>query len=949
MGEMPLTGNGKIDRRALPAPESARADLENGSGNPRTPTEELIADTWKQVLGIENLGIHDNFFDLGGHSLLATQVMSRLRQTFQVEVPLRRLFEVPTVAGLARSIEEALREGKGLQVPSIVPVSRDGLLPLSFAQQRLWFFDQLMPDSSLYNNPTAVRFAGRLNLAALEQSFSEIVRRHEVLRTTFTTVSGEPVQVIAPASCSTLPVIDLSGLPEAERSAEAQRLAGEEARRPFDLSYGPLLRLSLIRLEEQDHAILVTMHHIITDGWSTGIFDHESGTFYKTFSAGDPSSFPELHIQYADFACWQREWLQGEVLDAELAYWKRQLGGNLPAMQLPADRSRPAVPTWRGETQSSVLPPASLSALRALSRQERVTLFMTLLAAFQTLLHRYSGQDDIIVGTDIANRNRTETEGLIGLFVNLLTLRTDLSNNPTFRELLGRVREVTLGAFAHQDMPFDKLVEELRPERSLNVTPLFQVLFILQNTPRQAAGLSELSLDSLGVGSAPSRFDLTLSIMETDQGLVVTWRYNVDLFDAATIARMIGNYETLLESIVAQPEARLDALEILTESEKRQQLMQETRREETNFKKFKSVKPRPISLPQGELVKTRLLGPDQPLPLVIEPAVTNVDLLRWAQSDPEFIENKLSRHGAILFHGFDVRSVPEFEDFALAVCPNLFNQYGDLPRENVGRNIYTSTPYPSEQAILFHNESSHMHKWPGKIWFYCVQAASQGGETPIVDCRKVYRLLDPQIRDRFERKKLMYVRNYIEGLDVSWQEFFQTSDRSAVEEHCRRASVEFEWRDGGRLTTRKVCEAVAEHPNTGERLFFNQVQLHHPSCLDRAVRASLLSLVGSEDDMPRNVYYGDGSRIEDSVIDEVREVYDRAAVSFRWQEGDILMLDNMLTAHGRNPFAGPRKIVVAMGDMIDQEDVLRVGESHVAISNLLLEVPTGHAARSHQE
>lgn len=319
-------------------------------------------------------------------------------------------------------------------------------------------------------------------------------------------------------------------------------------------------------------------------------------------------------------------------------------------------------------------------------------------------------------------------------------------------------------------------------------------------------------------------------------------------------------------------------------------------------------------------VKTDYLRPGETFPLVVQPNIDDVDLADWARSNREFIETNLSRHGALLFRGFQIDRVSEFERFALAICPELFGEYGDLPREDVGGKVYASTPYPADKAILFHNESSHMHRWPMKIWFHCVIAAEQGGETPLLDCRKTYELLDPRIRQRFAEKGVMYVRNYTDGLDVNWQHFFQTTDRSAVEDYCRRNSIDFEWKGEAGLRTRQVCQAVAEHPKTGEMVFFNQIQLHHVSCLDRGVRESLRAMF-REEDLPRNCYYGDGSPIEDSVMQEIGELYDRTAASFPWQAGDIIMLDNMMIAHARAPFVGPRKIVVAMGEMIDKGDV----------------------------
>ncbi|MGD1020131.1 MAG: amino acid adenylation domain-containing protein [Verrucomicrobiia bacterium] len=571
---LPLMPNGKIDRRALPSPDRSRPELDKAFVAPRTSTEESLAEIWAQLLNIERVGIHDNFFDLGGHSLLATQLVSRIREGFQVEIPLRRLFEVPTVAGLAESVEAARQAGQNLLAPPILPVPRTGNLALSFAQQRLWFFDQLEPGLSAYNIPAAIRLKGPLNLAALEQSLNEIIKRHESLRTTFGKVEGRPTQVIAPTLTIQLPVVDLRKLPANERETEVRRLVTAEAQRPFDLSQGPLLRGTVLRLGDEEHVGLLTMHHIVSDGWSTGILVREVATLYVAFCAGGSSPLPALPIQYVDFAHWQRQWLQGEVLEAQIAYWKKQLAGGPTLIDLPTDHPRPAVQTFRGAHQTLVLPKHLQEGFKALSREEGVTLFMTLLAAFKVLLYRYTSQDDLIVGTPIANRNRLETEGLIGFFVNALVLRTDLSGNPGFRELLRRVREVCLGAYGHQDLPFDRLVEELHVKRDLSRNPLFQVMFVMHNAPLRTVELPGLTLSPVEGDSETAHFDLTLQIVDTEQGLTAAFVYNTDLFEAGTIARMLGNFEILLEGMVADPEQRLSDLPLLTEAERQQLLVE---------------------------------------------------------------------------------------------------------------------------------------------------------------------------------------------------------------------------------------------------------------------------------------------------------------------------------------------------------------------------------------
>jgi amino acid adenylation domain-containing protein len=605
---LPLTPNGKVDRRALPSPDLNRPDLTESYVAPRTLIEEALAGILSKVLGVSQVGIHDSFFDLGGHSLLATQALSRVREAFQVELPLRSLFEAPTVAGLAERVEAAMRAAHGLQSPPIKRVSRDGRLPLSFAQQRLWFMDQLEPGNPAYNMPGAIRLSGELNIAALERSLNEIVRRHESLRTTFATVAtayGQPEQIIAPFAPLTLPVLDLSELSETkagtEMEAQAGRLVAEEALRPFDLSRGPLFRLLLLRLGATEHVAIFSMHHIISDEWSLGAMARELAALYAAFSQGQPSPLEELPIQYADFAHWQREWLQGEALETQLAYWRERLGGKLPSLQLPFDYPRPAALAYRGATHSFALSPEISASLKALSREEGATMFMTLLAALQTLLHRVAGQDDIIIGTDVANRNRLETEGLIGFFVNHLVLRADLSGNPSFRRLLRQAREITLGAYAHQDLPFDKLVSALRLERNPGQTPLFQLLFVFGNSTLPTMELPGLSLSPLRSDLILSKSDLTLFMSEKGQSVNGVWRYSAELFEASAIARMSSKFERLLGSVAANPDARLDSLEMLTEAERQRQDSEKRERLDARAKRLRRVSREAVDLAPGNL------------------------------------------------------------------------------------------------------------------------------------------------------------------------------------------------------------------------------------------------------------------------------------------------------------------------------------------------------------
>ncbi len=571
---LPLTANGKVDRKALAklvpervAPTDARAE-----GMPLSLTQELVAGIFAGVLGLERVGLEESFFELGGHSLLATQVVSRLREAFGVELPLRELFAAPTVGELAGTVEALRAAGPVLPAPPLVRVARDEPLPLSFAQERLWFLDQLEPGGSSYGVPAAVRVSGALDGRIFAAALGEIVRRHEALRTTFASVLGRPVQVVAPSLPLAVPVVDLRALPGDLREATAQGLARGEAARSFDLAGGPLVRVALVPLSAEDHLALLTLHHIVSDGWSMGVLLRELTVLYQAFSAGLPSPLPELPIQYADFAVWQRGWLVGDALEARLAYWRQRLAGTPALLELPTDRPRPAVQGFQGGRWGLSLPVERLEELHRLSRRHGVTLFMTLLAAFDVLLHRYAGVEDVVVGSPIANRNRVETEPLIGFFVNTLVLRADLSEDPGFQRLLVQVREATLEAYAQQDLPFEKLVEEIAPQRSLSYTPIFQVVFVLQNAPLGSLELPGLRLEPVPVETGQVKFDLTLSLAESDAGAAGSFEYRTELFDAATIARLAAQWPVLLEGLAADPDLAVGDLPLMPTAERHQVL-----------------------------------------------------------------------------------------------------------------------------------------------------------------------------------------------------------------------------------------------------------------------------------------------------------------------------------------------------------------------------------------
>ena len=574
--EFPRTPAGKIDRRKL----SELNTNFNFSRKPEeffNPVEEVLGNIWKDILDISLIGLDDNFFDLGGHSLSATQLISRIREAFLVEISLRDFFETPTIRDLARLIETAKNEVNNQLIPPLFVEQQKDIIPLSFAQQRLWFLDQLSPGNLFYNIPVALRFIGNLDLDALKWSINKLIQRHEILRTVFKNENGIPVQVILDTQDVDYSFHDLYTNDSQARDQQALSIIQEGIKQPFDLNKGPLFRIFVIRINVLEHMCLFMMHHIVTDGWSMMIMVKELAHFYKVYIS-DPNStanyqLDHLSIQYSDYAIWQKKWLSNEILNNQLAYWKEQLSDIPRIINLPLDRPRPAIQSSKGATFSFTFPEKLLAPLQKLIRESGVTNYMVLLTAFQVLLHRYTGQDDILVGTPIANRNRKEIESLIGFFVNTLVIRTRFADQITFRELLKQVRTNTIDAYTYQDLPFELLVETLQPERDLSHTPIFQVAFSLQNYEINSLSLPGLEIIPIELDNGTAKYDLTLVMSDSSKGLSGSFEYNTDLFNQSTIIRIVNHLQILVESIITDPDQKISLLPILTQDERQQILM----------------------------------------------------------------------------------------------------------------------------------------------------------------------------------------------------------------------------------------------------------------------------------------------------------------------------------------------------------------------------------------
>ncbi|WP_460318522.1 non-ribosomal peptide synthase/polyketide synthase [Pseudomonas ogarae] len=925
LDQLPLTPNGKLDRKALPAVETGLSH--SGYEAPVSELEQQIACIWQEVLEVEQVGRNDHFFERGGHSLLATQAVSRLRKLTDYPLSLRDLFNYPQLKALAAliagDVAGQVRAGDSREVR----LKAHGPLrsaPLSLVQRRLWIAEQLSGGTSAYGMPMALRLCGGLSVPHLMSSFAEVVRRHDVLRTAYVQdEEGDPLALIADEVQLHFPVIDLSELSPAAQQEQVVQATLENARTPIDLEQAPLLRGRILRLGPTEHVLLYAMHHIIFDGWSMGLLIDELVQVYEASLTGKPMPLAPLEVQYQDFALWQQALEEQGVLARQAEYWKHRLSGYEGRLDLPLDSPRGQTASYDGDALQFQLSSGLSGALRRLSSEVGVTLYSTLLASFQVLLHRVSGAQDLVVGADVAGREQPELERLIGFFVNVLPLRSRLDADATFASFLAHTQDNLLGALEHQDLPFDQIVDASGVPRHKAMNPLLQVLFVMNNVPVRPRSMAGLNMEFLPALETHSKFDMALFVDEEEGQLRGNWQFATTLFGHERIQHLIQAWTALLEQIVADQDIQLGAISMPVDNVAAAVTPATVPGPKADkLGKFLKRSVTPLATPRAARVRESLVAAPQRFPLMLEPGEPHLDVIEWIHQNRPLIEQKLAEHAGILFRGFELDGIQGFEAFAEAIQPGLYGQYGDLPKKEGGKNTYRSTPYPERKMILFHNESSHQDRWPRKQMFYCEQAAPVGGATPVVDCRLMFEKLPADLREKFEDKGLLYVRTFTDKLDVSWQHFFKTEDRLEVEARCRAGGIQWRWLDNDELQTRTPGPAIITHPITGEKSFFNQVQLHHIYWLDPDVRQDLLSMFGLER-MPRHVYYGDGTPIEDEVMARIGELYEACAVRFDWQKGDVILLDNMLVAHARDPFEGPRKIVVAMGDMYERSSLER--------------------------
>lgn len=974
---LPLTPNGKVDRQALlKRPLVGVTAVEDGDCE--SSVGELLRQVWCDVLNRdeETVGIDTPFFDLGGHSLLLIRIHVRLMNLFAVDIPLNALFDAATIRRMvtvvvaaagasaetmaARILEllalpdaerQALVDKLALptasasnssawreQIPIIL--EREGLhdhsldnlagriesqpnetpAPLSFAQQRLWFFDQIKPQSPLFNAPWAFRLRGPLDPEILADAFTKLSERHAVLRTTFSMVDGEPRQVVQPVSAHPLPLNDLSKFAELEKQNRLQAAIHDEAHTGFDLVKGPVWRTQLLRLAENEHVLMVTMHHICTDARSVDIIVGETAEIYRAAKEDREPQLRPLPIQYTDYARWQlRHWQDSS--QAGLAFWRDHLADVALDRPLATDHPRREEQTFQGDTLSIQLDKAWIDRCEQFAREQDASLFMLLHTAFAAALQLHDPQDRVVVGTDFANRERDELEPLVGFFVNQLPLCLDFSRTPTLSELLQRNRQVAIAAFQHGDVPFDRIVKALQVDRTAGFPPLFQAKLFLEH----AADLSGenifpgIVIETLESRLDAARIDLTMGLTLTGDGLQGWLNYNRDLFDPATAARMLTRFKAVLQAMLQQPDATwITVAQKLREQEQAADRVQRGARRKSNLAKFKKGrrKTQVVTTASAELVREQGPPTGNTLPIIFTPSQEGVDLADWMTANKDRWQMALHRAGAILFRGFGVDNVPLFDRFGKTVLTHVFKDNGEHQPVSADRAVQVPVDYAAEQFLLWHSENTFNLDWPSRIIFGCAQPSETGGETPLVDNRALLAKLPEDVRNRFLEKGLMYVRNYSEALGLSWQKVFNTQSRKAVEAILHNQRFDWTWQANGQLRTRACRPAAVKHPATGELCWVNQAQHWHVSCLDKHTRAAYQKLF-SEEDYPRNCYYGDGTLIADEDMATIMAAYREVMVAEPWQRGDVIVVDNALAAHARNPYTGKRKLLVIMGDLLN--------------------------------
>lgn len=985
---LPLTANGKVDQAALKKMEPTGVAAHAPYLAPRSALESVLAIIWQDVLGVEKVGVHDEFFLLGGHSLLLIVVNTRIKELFRKELSTGDLFKARTLEEMANLLLHNSIQSDGLEMVARLlldiraltpdqktdyrqkaiayfdqpqqptppvelvtheethqnsfddlllldyflclaghpPAAHQGLTqrpnlsqrPLSFEQQRLWFLDQLEEGrSSAYNNTIALRIRGPLNTQALKRAMQAIEDRHHTLRTTFEIKDGDPVTVLQPPQSTPLTEINLEDMAASDREPFIQQTIQTAATTPFNLKTGPIWRSQLLRIAGDHHIWIIVMHHICSDGWSMTLLEKEIARCYRAFSQDLQPYLPSLPIQYVDYAWWQRQHFQGEALEQCLAYWQKLLGHQTLTPQWPTDHARPKIQTYNGNMLPVKYSNTRRQALLQLAHEEQASLFMVFLSAFSFLQSFYSQQSHVRVGTDLANRGHRETEALFGFFVNQLVFCIDLDHASSLRDLLKNCRDVAVSAYAQSALPFDQMVNHLNLERDLSYSPVFQTKVFLehrQNDPSQAQAFPGLEMShAMPENNGAARLDLTLGLWDLAETGIEGWlSYNTDLFEKATCEELVVLLDLVLEQMAKNPNQTCQQLE-QTLVAHRQKQAEETQlaQAKKKMKKFKRGQRKKVVIQPKSMATFEPLN-HLPQPALLRTELSDFNLISWAQENRETWQKALLESGSLLFRGHGIDNPVSMEQVSTIFIDRLFTNNAE--HQPIGHGIQIPVDYAADQYLLWHSENSFNHEWPQKIMFACGTPASEGGQTPLVDNRAVYKRIDPSIRKLFEDKGVMYVRNCNPHLGLDWRTVLKVNQKDQVSARCEELKQIAEWRSEDVLRTIAIRPAVIHHPQTGEPCWFNQAQHWHVSCLDPVTRHSVTQ-VYDEEDYPRHCYFGDGSPIDDGIMAHILDIYRDLEVSFPWQRGDLLVVDNVLTAHARKPFRGERQIFVAMGDL----------------------------------
>lgn len=891
--KFPLTINGKIDRSAL---ISSTEVLSEEVVRPENEVEEEMLGLWQSVLK-KKIGVTDDFFEAGGDSILAIQLSAKIQDRMASRIEVADIFSAPSVRQLCHIINQNQRDLH----PIAVVKFQEQHYEASLSQKRFYFLHHVSQDKTLYNLPGCYRISGPLNSNALRDAFHSLIQRHESLRTSFHDINGEVRQRVHHGEDGfSLEFIDLTHDSESERTWF--QLMQEMMNHVFDLQQLPLCKIKLMKLRENDHVLIMNIHHIISDEWSMDVMMKDLSDQYN-FQLRNNGLLPEpLRIQYKDYVQWVRQ-KQVEQLQENELYWLGQFSGAIQPLNLPVDFARGTNAKGQALIFSHTLQREEYYKIDSILKKEKASLYMMMLTSVNIFLHKITSQEDIIIGTPTAGRVHPDLESQIGLYINTLALRTSIQPTSQASTILHNIKRILEGALRNELYSFEELVRKLNVKREKGRNPLFDVWVVYQDQEKNDFNFSNFS-DGLEITEEPlpysvSRYDIKFTFIRKPLGLNIVLEFNEALFRKETGEALAAKYKQTIQNVIHNFNSSIADWDIQPPVKRKLTVPME---------KMKITPALRTNMDVQSKMRSTLFLSEEKLPIVIQAGFDGIDLNLWLSENRNDVQSSLNNYGAVLFRGFSVNTIDDFELTVRGWNNNVRKyDYASTPRTNLKEGIYTSTEYPADQKIQMHNEMAYTREYPSFLWFYCSCPAEKGGQTPIADSRKIYTLLSPDLIQLFESKKIMYVRNYHKGIDLPWQKAFQTEDKLSVENYCRSHGINFEWISDDHLRTQEICEATKTHPITGEKVWFNQAHLFHASNVGGANVAS-----DSSRDFPRNALFGDATQIELKHIQEIKQAYDLASLKFDWKKNDVLLLDNLLAAHGREPFVGKRVIMVAM-------------------------------------